>query len=83
MTTQKRPYQPSLPWRCTSAAEIGIVGFFCRSFLYGLNRTEAHDLDRFLAILDSRKDENSRSRGLVTGEVSPTSTACAWQCLCR
>lgn len=67
MAGQERPYQPTLPWRITSAVNIGVVGFLSRSFLYALNRTEVRGLDRFLEVLDSRKDEKARKRGLVTG----------------
>nr|POF05931.1 lysophosphatidylcholine acyltransferase [Quercus suber] len=66
MAAQERPYQPPLPWRITSAVNIGVVGFLCRTFLYGLNNTQCHGLQHFLEILDSRKDEKSRTRGLVT-----------------
>jgi monolysocardiolipin acyltransferase len=70
MAAQERPYQPSLPWRLTSAINVGIVGFLCRSVLYTLNRTEVRGLERFLQILDGRKDEKARTKGLVTGEFS-------------
>ncbi|EMC98619.1 hypothetical protein BAUCODRAFT_572705 [Baudoinia panamericana UAMH 10762] len=63
---ERRPYQPSLLWRATSATEIGMVGLICRSFLFALNTTEVHGLDRFLKVLDSRKDEKARTRGLIT-----------------
>ncbi|KAI5362157.1 Putative phospholipid/glycerol acyltransferase [Septoria linicola] len=66
MAEEERPYQPSLPWRITSSATLGTVGFLCRSFLFALNRTEVHGLDRFLTILDEREDEQERTRGLVT-----------------
>lgn len=69
MATQERPYQPTLPWRLTSAATFGAVGFLSRSFLYALNKTEVSGLDRFLEILDSRRDEKNRTKGLVTGEL--------------
>ena len=64
---ERSPYQPSLPRRVITAANIGVVGFICRTFLYGLNRTEAPGLDGFLEILDSREDERGRTRGLITG----------------
>lgn len=67
MAEDERPYQPSLPWRITSAATLGTVGFLCRSFLYTLSRTEVHGLDQFLQVLDEREDEQGRTRGLVTG----------------
>ncbi|CAK1364815.1 unnamed protein product [Cercospora beticola] len=66
MADEDRPYQPSLPWRITSSATIGTVGLLCRSFLFALNRTEVHGLDRFLEILDDREDDKGRTRGLVT-----------------
>ncbi|KAK5127890.1 hypothetical protein LTR85_005007 [Meristemomyces frigidus] len=66
MAPEERPYQPPMSWRVASALDIGTVGFLCRSFLYGLNRTEVHGLDRFLDILDGRKDEKARTRGLIT-----------------
>lgn len=67
MSAQERPYQPSLPWRIASAVNIGVVGFLCRSFLYGLNKTESRGLQKFLELLDRRKDEKGRERGLITG----------------
>jgi monolysocardiolipin acyltransferase len=70
MAAQERPYQPSFPARIGSAINIGLVGFLSRSFLYALNRTQTQGLDRFLEILDSRKDETKRTRGLVTGKSS-------------
>jgi monolysocardiolipin acyltransferase len=70
MAAQERPYQPSFPARVGSAINIGLVGFLSRSFLYALNRTQTQGLDRFLEILESRKDETKRTRGLVTGKSS-------------
>ena len=69
MATEERPYKPSLPWRITSAFEIGVVGFLSRSFLYALNRTETYGIDNLLEILDRRSDESKRTRGLITGEL--------------
>ncbi|KAI6909843.1 hypothetical protein KC331_g10504 [Hortaea werneckii] len=66
MATEERPYKPSLPWRITSAIEIGVVGFLSRSFLYALNRTETYGIDNLLEILDRRSDESKRTRGLIT-----------------
>ncbi|KAF2763863.1 hypothetical protein EJ03DRAFT_283243 [Teratosphaeria nubilosa] len=65
-TPQERPYQPTLPWRITSAVNVGVVGFLCRSFLYGLNRTQVRGLDQLLELLDSREDEQTRTKGLIT-----------------
>ncbi|KAK4540182.1 hypothetical protein LTR36_009680 [Oleoguttula mirabilis] len=66
MAPELRPYQPPLSWRIPSTLDFGVVAFLCRSFLYGLNNTEVHGLDRFLDVLDSRKDERARTRGLIT-----------------
>ncbi|RMY88576.1 hypothetical protein D0861_04733 [Hortaea werneckii] len=66
MATEERPYKPSLPWRITSAIEIGVVGFLSRSFLYALNRTETYGIENLLEILDRRSDESKRTRGLIT-----------------
>ena len=67
MAAEERPYRPSLPWRVTSAMEFGVAGFISRAFLYAFNNTQVYGLDRFLAILHSRKDEKERTRGLITG----------------
>lgn len=62
--------QPSLTWRATSSFVMGVTAGICRSFLYGLNRTETLGLEKFLELLDSRKDIESREKGLITGMVS-------------
>ena len=62
------PYSPSLPWRIGSAAVIGAAGSISRAFLYGLNKTEAPGLDRFLEVIESRRDVQKRTRGLLTGK---------------
>lgn len=59
--------QPSLSWRITSSISIGLTAALCRGFLYGLNTVETVGLDRFLDILDKRKDVEKRQRGLITG----------------
>lgn len=66
MAAEERPYEPPWTHRALSTFTIGGVGFLCRSFLYGLSRTETHGLDRFLEIVDSRRDETKRERGLIT-----------------
>jgi monolysocardiolipin acyltransferase len=68
MSTDPRS-TPSLPWRTTSSVVMGITGAISRTFLYGLNKTEAIGLDRFLEILDARKDVEKRDRGLITGAL--------------
>ena len=62
------PHSPSLPWRISSSLIMGLTGTLSRGFLYGLNYTEVIGLDRFLEILDKRKDVDGRERGLLTGE---------------
>ncbi|KAJ4304178.1 Lyso-phosphatidylcholine acyltransferase [Collariella sp. IMI 366227] len=58
--------RPSLSWRIKSAMIMGMTGVLSRVFLYGFNKVEVTGLDRFLAILDSRKDPANRKRGLLT-----------------
>ena len=65
------PDAPSLPWRISSSIVIGISGFLTRSFYMGLNSVEVHGLDRFLELLDKRKDIDGRERGLLTGKPIP------------
>lgn len=38
--------------------------------MYGLNKTEAHGLDRFLNLLRNRSDYTQRTKGLLTGTTS-------------
>lgn len=59
--------QPSLSWRMSSSLVLGATSMLCRGFLYGLNTVETTGLDRFLEILDKRKDVDKRERGLITG----------------
>ncbi|KAI1412927.1 acyltransferase [Hypoxylon sp. FL1857] len=58
--------QPSLPWRMTSSIVMGLTAALSRGFLYGLNSVEVVGLERFLDILDKRKDVEKRQRGLIT-----------------
>ncbi|KAI0393639.1 acyltransferase [Xylariaceae sp. FL0594] len=58
--------RPSLPWRMTSSLVMGLTAGLSRVFLYGLNTVEVTGLDRFLAILDERKDVEKRQKGLIT-----------------
>ncbi|KAK8034773.1 hypothetical protein PG993_009768 [Apiospora rasikravindrae] len=58
--------QPSLSWRMSSSFILGATSMLCRGFLYGLNTVETTGLDRFLEILDKRKDVDKRERGLIT-----------------
>lgn len=68
MTVEEQPYQPPLGERIATAASVGVVGFLCRTFLFALNRTEVHGLDRLLEVVDSREDEKGRTKGLITGK---------------
>ncbi|KAI0543862.1 acyltransferase [Xylaria curta] len=58
--------QPSPPWRMTSSMAMGLTAALSRIFLYGLNSVEVTGLQRFLDILDKRKDVEARQRGLLT-----------------
>ncbi|KAI1810920.1 acyltransferase [Poronia punctata] len=58
--------QPTLPWRMTSSLIMGLTASLSRVFLYGLNTVEVKGLDRFLALLEQRKDVEKRQRGLIT-----------------
>ncbi|KAL8676730.1 MAG: hypothetical protein Q9224_005140 [Gallowayella concinna] len=60
------PQQPSLPWRIGSALVMGFVGINTRMFMNVANSTEGHGLERFLHMLDRRKDPARRRRGLIT-----------------
>ncbi|KAI1374679.1 acyltransferase [Hypoxylon crocopeplum] len=58
--------QPSLPWRMTSSVVMGLTAALSRGFLYGFNSVEVTGLERFLDVLDKRKDAEKRQRGLIT-----------------
>jgi monolysocardiolipin acyltransferase len=66
MRPEEQPEAPSLPWRAASATVMGTVGLLCKGFL-ALNRVETHGMDKFLKLLDERKDVEGRQRGLLTG----------------
>lgn len=61
------PTQPSLPWRATSSFVMGVTGALSRAFLLGLSNTEVIGLERFIEVIDGRKDVTARKRGLLTG----------------
>lgn len=61
------PPPPSLLWRASSTAVMGIVGTLTRAFMHGPNWQDAHGLDGFLELLDKRTDIDGRQRGLITG----------------
>ncbi|KAF7561883.1 hypothetical protein G7046_g2266 [Stylonectria norvegica] len=58
--------RPSLPWRLASTSVMGSVGVLSRAFLYGFNNVEVTGLDRLLGVLDRRKLQGGRERGLLT-----------------
>ncbi|KAI0142848.1 hypothetical protein GGR57DRAFT_485402 [Xylariaceae sp. FL1272] len=60
------PEQPPLPQRMTSSLLMGLSAGVSRVFLYGLNSVETTGLQRFLEVLDQRKDIEKRERGLIT-----------------
>lgn len=64
---ESRPARPSLSLRLKSAVVMGMTGIISRCFLYGFNTVEVTGLQRFLDLLDSRKDPAKRQRGLLTG----------------
>lgn len=68
--------QPSLPWRLGSSLVMGLTGAICRVVMFGANKTEVHGLDRFLELLDEKRDIDSRQRGLITGKVSLSESQC-------
>ncbi|EEH11618.1 tafazzin [Histoplasma capsulatum G186AR] len=57
---------PSSFWKGCSAATMYMVVAACRAFLYTANNTEVHGLEKFLKLLESRADLESRTRGLIT-----------------
>ena len=60
--------RPSLPWRMSSSFIMGATAMLSRGFLYGFNTVEISGMDRFLQVLDRRKDVSQRERGLITGK---------------
>jgi hypothetical protein len=63
------PAQPGLPTRMATSLTMGLVGSLSRMFLYGLSSVEVTGLERFLDILDKRRDVEGRQRGLLTGSI--------------
>jgi monolysocardiolipin acyltransferase len=66
-SNQPPQQQPSLSWRMTSSLVMGLTASLSRVFLYGLNTVEVTGLQRFIEILDQRKDIVKRQKGLITG----------------
>jgi monolysocardiolipin acyltransferase len=67
MEPAEQPAAPSGLWRNASLFVTGTVGVLCRGFLKGLNKSESPGLDKFLELLEERKDVEGRERGLITG----------------
>jgi monolysocardiolipin acyltransferase len=67
MAADERPYEPPAVTRAIHNVTMGTVGALCRSFLYGLSRTEVHGLEAFQRLVDERSDPRRRERGLITG----------------
>jgi monolysocardiolipin acyltransferase len=59
---------PSLAWRTASTATIVATGLFAKTFLKTCAYTETRGLDRFLKLLEERRDVAKRKRGLITGK---------------
>lgn len=76
MAPEEQPAAPSLPWRWGSVAIMGAVGLTCRGFLVGLSNLEVNGMDRFLKLLEERKDVQGRQRGLITGEFCASRLNC-------
>lgn len=67
---ENTPMEPSLLWRTGSSTVMGLVGGLSRTFLYALNDIETPGLERFLQVLEDRKNPSKRTRGLLTGRVT-------------
>ncbi|TLS29804.1 hypothetical protein PpBr36_00333 [Pyricularia pennisetigena] len=65
-TVNGPPQQPSLAWRTTSSILMGLSVAVSKGFLYGLNKVETIGLERFVELLDQRKDVQKRTKGLIT-----------------
>lgn len=60
--------QPHTLWRGASSFVMGVTGALSKGFLYGLNSVETVGMERFLELLEARKNPWSRERGLITGK---------------
>lgn len=72
MSATGSPSQPSLPWRTVSSITMGMISALSRVFVHGASSTEVHGLDRFLELLDKRRDIDRRERGLLTSKLRHT-----------
>lgn len=70
VTANGPPQQPSLTWRNTSSILIGLSVAVSKGFLYGLNKVETIGLERFVELIEQRRDVKKRTKGLITGEQS-------------
>ncbi|KAL8423575.1 hypothetical protein RB596_003693 [Gaeumannomyces avenae] len=66
LTPAVPPQKPGLAWRAGSTMIMGLTGLLSKGFLYGLNDVEVIGMDRFLDLLESRRDVDRRRRGLIT-----------------
>ncbi|CAI6337076.1 unnamed protein product [Periconia digitata] len=66
MEPDEPPAAPSGLWRAGSTFVVGTVALLCRGFVKGLSSSESSGLDKFLKLLDERKDIEGRQRGLIT-----------------
>ena len=69
--------QPSALWRAAATFFMGVTGTLFRGLMYGANYPDVHGLDKFLQVLDERKDVKKRERGLITG--MPLTSLCKCQ----
>ncbi|KAH8837412.1 hypothetical protein MCOR27_008338 [Pyricularia oryzae] len=66
VTANGPPQQPSLTWRNTSSILIGLSVAVSKGFLYGLNKVETIGLERFVELIEQRRDVKKRTKGLIT-----------------
>ncbi|KAI6357568.1 hypothetical protein MCOR25_007612 [Pyricularia grisea] len=66
VTANGPPQQPGFTWRNTSSMLIGLSVAVSKGFLYGLNKVETIGLERFVELLDQRRDVQKRTKGLIT-----------------
>lgn len=59
--------RPNGLWRGASAMVMGTTGTLSKTFLKGCSNLEVIGLDKFVELLESRRDPYERQRGLITG----------------
>ncbi|TLD14317.1 uncharacterized protein PgNI_04762 [Pyricularia grisea] len=70
VTANGPPQQPGFTWRNTSSMLIGLSVAVSKGFLYGLNKVETIGLERFVELLDQRRDVQKRTKGLITAIIA-------------